>query len=363
MAPAIPTPETITPDFFTQALRAHGCAGVRVTGFAAEAVGTGQIGRCVRFALDYAGGEAARVAAGAPRTLVGKFPSLDPLSRQTAVQLGNYAREIYFYRELAARLPVARPACYWAEIAGEGPEFALLLEDMAPAQQGDQLAGCSPAVARAAVCELANLHGPTWMDPAMRGRRWIAEPSAASAVQARALYAQMLPAFLARFAPRLEADEREIIAAVAESKGPPHRYPEAPWSLVHIDYRLDNLLIDERGPAPRIAAVVDWQSLVIGSPLSDVAYFLGASLLPEVRRPVERELVRAYHDALFARGVRDYAWEQCWSDYRRGAFAGFAVTVVASVIVQETARGNDMFTAMARRHARHALDLGSAELL
>jgi hypothetical protein len=363
MTAAIPTPETITPDFLTQALRAHGHSGVRVASFAAEPVGTGQIGRCVRFALEYAGGESARTAAGAPRTLVGKFPSLDSLSRQTGVQLGNYAREIYFYRELAAKLPVARPTCYWAEIVGEGPEFALLLEDMAPARQGDQLAGCSPAVARAAVCELAKLHGPTWMDASLRGRRWLAEPSADGAVQARALYAQMLPAFLARFAKRLSADEREIIAAVATSNGPPHRYPDAPWALVHIDYRLDNLLIDERGPAPRIAAVVDWQSLVLGSPLSDVAYFLGASLLPELRRPVERELVRAYYDALLAQGVRGYAWEQCWSDYRRGAFAGFAVTVVASVIVQETARGNDMFTAMARRHARHALDLGSEEFL
>jgi aminoglycoside phosphotransferase (APT) family kinase protein len=293
---------------------------------------------------------------------VGKFPSLDPLSRQTGVQLRNYAREIYFYRELAGRLPISRPRCYHAEIEGDGPQFALILEDMAPAQQGDQLAGCSPEVARAAVVELAKLHGPTWCDDTLRGRALIAEPSRARAAQGRELYAQMLPAFLARFAPRLARDEQEIIAAVAKSNGPPHAYPERPFALVHIDYRLDNLLIDARVSPPRVS-VVDWQSLVLGSPLSDVAYFLGASLLPDVRRPVERGLVRAYYDALLTLGVRGYDWEQCWDDYRRGAFAGFAVTVVASVIVQETARGNDMFTAMATRHARHALDLGSAEFL
>jgi hypothetical protein len=103
--------------------------------------------------------------------------------------------------------------------------------------------------------------------------------------------------------------------------------------------------------------------MVLQSPLSDLAYFLGGSLLPEVRRPVERELVCQYYAGLAAAGVRGYALEQCWDDYRRCAFAGFAVTVIASVIVQETARGNEMFTAMARRHARHALDLGSAEFL
>lgn len=82
-----------------------------------------------------------------------------------------------------------------------------------------------------------------------------------------------------------------------------------------------------------------------------------------MRRPVERELVHEYHDGLVSHGVRGYDFQRCWDDYRRGAFAGFSVTVIASVIVQETPRGNEMFTAMAKRHARHALDLGSAEFL
>jgi len=42
----------------------------------------------VRFALAYAGD-----AAGAPRTLVGKLPSLDPLSSQTGVMLRNGGAE------------------------------------------------------------------------------------------------------------------------------------------------------------------------------------------------------------------------------------------------------------------------------
>jgi aminoglycoside phosphotransferase (APT) family kinase protein len=357
MTGAIPSPETLTPEFFTELLRANGLPDARVAGFRAEPVGTGQIGRCIRFSLDF--GEA---RAGAPSTLVGKFPSLDPLSRQTGVDLRNYAREVYFYRELKQRLPIATPRCWYAAIDGDGPHFALILEDLAPAKPGNQLVGCSPEVARAALRELVQLHAPSWQETSLRGRPLLAEPSASAAERSRELYAAMLPRFLDRFAPRLSPDERAILSAVATSKGPPHAYPAEPWSLVHIDYRLDNLLIDEAVQPPRIS-VVDWQSLVIGSPLSDVAYFLGASLLPEVRRPLERELVRSYHEGLLAAGVADYGFSQCWDDYRRGAFAGFAVTVVASMIVVETERGNDMFTVMARRHARHALDLGAAEFL
>jgi hypothetical protein len=97
--------------------------------------------------------------------------------------------------------------------------------------------------------------------------------------------------------------------------------------------------------------------------MNDVAYFIGAGLEPQVRKPVEEELVRGYHEGLLRAGVSNYAWEDCWLGYRRGAFAGFAVTVIASMLVQRTDRGDTMFTTMARRHARHAIDLGSGEFL
>jgi hypothetical protein len=353
----IPTPETIDARWLTELLRANGYPGATVARVRTEKIGTGQIGKCIRFALEFEGD-----AAGAPRSLVGKFASDDPLSRETGIQLGNYHREVMFYRELAARIPITKPRCYYADIEGRGADFALLLEDMAPAVQGNQMAGCSIPIARAAVGELVKLHAATWQDRSLLGLDWVEERTPEKGAVWREMYRASLAPFLARFAPVLADDEREIIAKVAESKGPPFAYPSEPWALVHIDFRLDNLLIDERVTPPRVA-VVDWQSMVLQSPLSDLAYFLGASLLPEVRRPAERELVRGYHDGLVAAGVRGYDFGRCWDDYRRGAFAGFAVTVIASVIVQETARGNEMFTAMAQRHARHALDLGSAEFI
>jgi hypothetical protein len=61
--------------------------------------------------------------------------------------------------------------------------------------------------------------------------------------------------------------------------------------------------------------------------------------------------------------VEGYDAARCWNDYRRGVFSGFAVTVVAAPLVEQTERGDEMFTAMARRHARHALDLGSEEFI
>jgi len=212
------------------------------------------------------------------------------------------------------------------------------------------------------VLELVGLHAPSWCDDSLRGIDWLGEPDAAGGENLRALYRAHLPGFLDRYGADLAADERAVIAAVGDSTTEPFGGLPSPFSLIHIDYRLDNLLIDERTTPPRVA-VVDWQSITLGRPLGDVAYFLGAGMTPAARRETERSIVRAYHDALCARGIDGYAWDACWDDYRRGAFAGFSVTVIASMLVQRTARGDAMFTAMARRHARHALDVGAREFL
>jgi hypothetical protein len=356
-AHAIPGPDDVTPELVTRCLREAGFGSADVRALRGKRIGTGQLGQCVRYELDLAGD-----GGGAPRSLVGKFPADDPTSRQTGVLLGNYWKEVSFYQQLQPRLGIRTPRCYFAQIEGRGPEHALLLEDLAPAAQGDQLRGCTPAVARAAVLELVGLHAPTWCDASLRALEWLGVPDESTVQMGRMMYRAQLPAFLARFRDRLAADEVAIIERVAESSGPPFEPLGDVFAAVHVDYRLDNLMIDESHAKPAITAV-DWQSITLGNPLTDVAYFLGAGLLPDDRRAVERELVGAYHRGLVAAGIAGYDAERCWNDYRRGVFAGFAVTVVAAPLVQQTERGDEMFTAMARRHARHAIDLGSAELL
>lgn len=352
------TPEQMDADWFNARLAENGFPDAQVAGVSRQQIGTGQIGTCFRFQLEYAAGTE---SGGAPQTLVGKFPSDDPISRATGVQLRNYYREIQFYRHLASRLSISIPRYYFDAIEGEGPEFVLLLEDMAPAEQGDQLGGCSVEVARAAVLELVGLQAPSWCDESLKQHDWLYTLQEGE-VTTGSLYQQLVPGFLERFGHRLEADERAIIAQVGESPDCPLFAPsEMPFCLEHVDYRLDNMLIDERQSPPKVT-VVDWQSPRLGPPMNDVAYFLGAGLLPEIRREAEESILRDYHAALTAAGV-DFDWESCWTGYRKGTFCGFGVTVIASMIVQQTERGDEMFTVMARRHSRHALDLGADEFL
>ena len=72
--------------------------------------------------------------------------------------------------------------------------------------------------------------------------------------------------------------------------------------------------------------------------------------------------MRDYHRGLGDAGVTGYDWDECWADYRRGTYAGLIMAVAASMLVERTARGDEMFLTMAARHSRHVLDLDAAEL-
>lgn len=352
----IPTEQDIDAAWFTEMLNQHGISAT-VDHISAQQIGTGQIGKCVRYTLSYTAGDG-------PATLIVKYPSDDPTSRATGVMLRNFYKEVRFYQQMQSRLQINTPTCYFAEIVDEGPEFAVVMADLSPAEQGDQLQGCDVDTATAAVLQLVGLHAPSWCDVELRQLDWLGNAEITDVNAMRDLYQSQLPGFLERYGPNLSQDECDIIAAVGEAEHAP-LYDRDPsiFSLVHVDYRLDNLLIQPLpGGLPQVT-VVDWQSITLGAPLNDVAYFMGAGLLPERRRACEEDIVRQYYDALCAAGVTSFSWQDCWLGYRRGVFAGFGVTVVASMLVQQTERGDAMFTAMAQRHARHAIDLNGAEFL
>lgn len=59
-----------------------------------------------------------------------------------------------------------------------------------------------------------------------------------------------------------------------------HQPPEGPASLVHNDYKLDNVLFDPGDPG-RIRAVFDWDMCTLGDPLSDLGALLAYWIQPQ----------------------------------------------------------------------------------
>src|ERR1700712_5015701 len=154
------SPADVTPHWLPTVL------DVDVAAVDVEPIGTGQTGATYRLTVTYAD------TVDLPASYAIKLSSQDDAVRDR-VALG-YRSEHAFYTGVADLVRIPIPKHHYCEISDDGGDFVLLLDDMAPAVQGDQIGGCTPEEADLAVRALAGLHGPTWCDA-----KWIEFPGLA----------------------------------------------------------------------------------------------------------------------------------------------------------------------------------------
>ena len=344
--------DQLTPEWLTGALQSAGHELV-VAGAESEPIGTGQMGMTYRLRLAYDGQPG-------PATLVAKVAG--PSEELRALVAPGYAAELGFYRGLADGLTVRVPRCWYAAITGDNTSFTLLLEDAAPAMPGVQANGCTVTQAEAALDNLVGLHAPRWNDPELLGIDTLMRTTEEGAEMMGAALRSAMVGFLERYDAVLAEDDSATLRDAADAIVDWQLARPEPFTVVHGDYRLDNLLFS---PDDREVIAVDWQAAAVGPALRDVAYFLGTSLHTEDRRSEEERLVAGYHNALVARGVSDYDADRCWDDYRLGQLQGPMITVIGCMYASgERSEASDaMFLAMARRSCASIRELRSLELV
>lgn len=160
--------ENITAEWLTERLVEAGyLVNARVLAFQRDTCGTGQLGDSFRLTLNYSEPNAG------PATLIAKFASQDPTSREFGKTSGYYRSEIQFYQQLAPRLPVEVPVAVHAALSPDGGDFVLLMEDLAPARQVDQLVGCSADDSARVMEQAAALHAASWKDGGLAAVDWL----------------------------------------------------------------------------------------------------------------------------------------------------------------------------------------------
>lgn len=350
MSPVIPSsPGEVTRSWLAEVLDTD------VLDVSVTPVGTGQTGATYRVTPTYSADRC-----GLPDTFIVKLPSQDEAVRQRVA--GGYRCEFAFYTDVADTVAVPLPHCFHCEIDRDGADFVLLLSDLAPAVQGDQIAGCNAIEARLAVEALAGLHGPRWCDP-----RWLAftgammpklDADAAKGIGELAIMAT--DTTLGMLDERITAADRRTLCEAAALVSAWILLEPQRFSILHGDYRIDNLLFD---PERSKVTVVDWQTMSIGLPARDLAYFAATSLLPEQRAQTEHELVGAYREALQLHGVTGYDIDSCWRDYQLGMLQVPLITTLGFAFSAATERGDEMVLAMLSRGCRAIRELGTLDLI
>lgn len=339
--------EDLTAEWLSQAL------GTQVSGVSATRVGTGQMGECHR--LDLHG------SPGLPPTILAKLPASEAATRDFLH--GSYAIEVTFYRELLATVDVRAPKAYYAQISDDPARrgvFTLLLEDLTPAAQGDQIVGCTPEQALRAVVNVAGLHAPRWADPSLLEVDGLSLPEQADADLMDSFFGEAVSKVVAQLGDLISADDARTLDEVAPYGGLWSLAHHDRFSLVHGDYRLDNLLFHPDG---RLWAV-DWQTLALGLPPRDVAFMVSSGLTTTARRTHERAIVEAYHQRLLELGVTGYSSQQCWEDHRFGQLQTLLIAVFGCAYSSvRTERGDRMFAVMIDRGCQAVRDLATMDML
>jgi hypothetical protein len=344
-------PDDITPEWLTSVLRVT-TPDAHVRAVTIEPIGTGQTGASFRLHLD---GDGA-----IPTTLVAKTAAGDRAARERVS--AGYRSEVGFYTDFRDRVRIRTPRCWHAEISDDHCSFVLLLDDLAPARPGVQADGCAVEQAVDAVRNLAGLHAPVWDDPSLSDHRdWLTTMSGDRAAFLGAITVNAADEFVTRYATEL-GDDADTLRRSAALTGRWADIDTGVTALVHGDYRLDNLMFPEHGDG---VVALDWQTLSLGPPARDLAYFLATSVLVDDRRAHEQRIISEYLDELRRLGVDDYSFDRCYADYRLGLLQAPMITMIgcAYATAERSASADAMFLAMATRASAALRDLDSFALV
>ncbi len=215
-------------------------------------------------------------------------------------------RELLFRRDCEEHLRGCIPACLaGTPDAGTG-RGVLVLEDVAPAEQGDVLEGCTHAQAEAAIRALARVHGaswrrqddahpadlPRWRAAPMEPARWIDRVERARARFPEALREGVLG--------RIDDLPERVSNAVDELR-------LGPSSWIQVDAHLDNVLWRPDGTA----VLLDWCSAAVGPPVVDITRFLAEGVI-EASEPERIDaLLSTYASELGTHGAHAEPGELC----------------------------------------------------
>lgn len=355
----IPTdPAHFTTEWLSAALRGSGTthvADVVAVGPSSLGEGFGLLGSLARLSLGYD-----RHEAGLPGSLVAKFPATAEANRTLARQYRVYEREARFYREVAPTIGTRLPRAYAVELDTTTGDAAILLEDLTAGTFGDQLVPPGDAEVTAALGEVASLHAAWWGRAGTPSVTWVPELRDPLWLQVGASFEIFWPAFQANFPDLISPAIRRIgdrfagaVASIAE------RLCRPPITLLHGDYRLDNLFFGRDG-----LTVIDWQLISRGRAPYDVAYFLSQSMDPARRSAGERDILQRYHESLREGGVSGYSLEECWEDYRLATLWCLMYPVAAGGGLDlSNERGVALARAMATRSFAAIEHLGAGTLL
>ncbi|TPG36463.1 phosphotransferase [Mycolicibacterium hodleri] len=277
-------------------------------------------------------------------------------------QVGIYAAEARYFRDEAQNSRVRAPEVYWADLDAEECYGAILIEDLSrpTVRFGAAAVPLTLDEAASGMENLALLHASRWNSPWLDSAGWLeqlADPESKSHSYFHMQDAAIVGAYLSKplrkaVVPAELNDAQRSIDLFWAFIGVAR---EGPQTLLHGDTHIGNVYLESGA-----VGLCDWQTARRGSPAFDVAYLLGSSLEPDVRRSAEKQLLSDYLGVLVAEGVgAPPSLDEMWHHYRTHMPYGY----FAWLTNREEFQPEETTAITLGRLACAVVDLGSASAL
>lgn len=270
-----------------------------------------------------------------------------------------FGREIGVYTHCTPRLPGHKPQVYASQ---DGNPSWLLMEDLSHLRSGDQVIGLSHQETVATIERMAAIHAEFWLDPSLKEHSWLPEHGFWFADPKPAIVDDFFAVYGVRFGPEVC---RLYRAVLEQTTAIDQALEDRPWTLVHGDLRADNVLFDNTIDDPD-SVILDWSWASRSLGAIDLAFLVGGST-PHVQRLGRHEdLLKAWHQVLLNRGVRDYPLAEARRDVQLAALR----CITAGITMHSFSKGDATPVRAAlfmddaiQRHAAYAAEIAAWEAL
>ena len=323
------SPQEITPAWLTKILRQKiGLDTFTVISLEIEPFDddAGMTSWIARISLQYD-----RPAPQLPRSVIGKFPLVDPkrdkpVGRRSSANSAE--REVRFYEEIAPLTDLRTPQCYFGAFEKTGGGYLLLLEDLG-AWRLLRDEAMTFECAAILIEQLARFHAQWWNRPQVLDMAWLPLIDHFYS-QWPKTFPAYVSTFMDKYSQRLPADFAEISRQLLAALSPlAARETDSHVTIMHADYCPNNLFARNATIGPEFA-IIDWNTAFRGNGALDVAYFILRSLPTTDRRNWESQLLERYHAHLVDYGVTDYPFDDFRTHYRWELLAGFMRNIIVS---------------------------------
>ncbi len=140
--------------------------------------------------------------------------------------------------------------------------------------------------------------------------------------------------------------------------------PDDNMTLTHFDYRADNIFFDSENSENPIITF-DWANIVITGGGLDVGYLLGGSITVDLRRQIEKEMVKLYMKLIEESGITiGLDFDELWKDYLKALlFNAWPYPLGFSQLDRSNPRAVKLFEEMGKRYYSAIIDNDATSIL